>query len=775
MEALRIRGRGKAPREGTDAQAAVDTSALSFTGKIAAWSARHRWWVVAASVMMLVLAVLASSTFTPNLLDEENGEGEAAAGADLVSERFDITSPPTEQLVFSNPSLDTDSPLFRATVDGLVQQLRALPEVESAVSYYDTNAPGMVSDNRRVVLAQVVIKGDSDDADDKIDAILETVHAAASESVGFEIAMGGQTSIMKQSSELLEKDFARILMVTLILGLIILLIAFRAVVAAIVPLVLAIGSIFVATAIAGIVSQEYPLADAYTEMILLMGMAVGIDYSLFIVSRFRSERKAGRPKLEAIAVASDTTGRAVFYAGVTVMLSLVGLMMTTNPIFISLALGAIIVVLIALVGSLTLLPAMLGILGDNINRLRVPIIGRERPESNGGGFWGAITDRVLARPGVLATVAVAALILAALPVASLNLGFNGGSDAFPDAVEGKRALELLEEHFTAGLAQPAFVVVDAKSVTSPDVAVGVDRLIESVSNDESFYPPFEVVSNGAGDLLYVKVPMVGEIDDESSANAVKHLRSNIVPAAFADSDAEVYVSGASAASIDFKDHMYSRAPYVFGFVLVLAFLLLLVMFRSIVIPVKAIALNLLSVGAAYGVLVAVFQWGWGISLLGAEATGVIEVWLPLFLFGILFGLSMDYHMLILSRIKEAYDQGNTNDTSVSMGIKITAGQITSAAAIMVGVFGSFALASDIGMKQFGVGLGVAVLIDATLIRSVLLPASMKLLGDSNWYLPRWLEWLPRLGSDEGPSAEAQPYSKPGYGAVPVADGTGAGD
>ena len=457
------------------------------------------------------------------------------------------------------------------------------------------------------------------------------------------------------------------------------------------------------------------------------------------------------------------------------MLSLVGLMMTNNPIFISLALGAIIVVLIALVGSLTLVPAMLGILGDNINRLRVPIIGREKPESNGGGFWGAITDRVLARPGVLATVTVAALILAALPVMTLNLGFNAGSDAYPDAVEGKRALELLEEHFSAGLAQPAYVVVDAADVHSPDLKASVDRLIEGVDSDESFFPPFDVVSNDAGNLLYVKVPLAGAIDDEESEAAVKHLRNDIVPAAFAGSDAEVYVSGQTAGSMDFKDHMYSTAPYVFGFVLVLAFLLLLVMFRSIVIPIKAIVLNLLSVGAAYGVLVAVFQWGWGISLLGAEATGVIEAWLPLFLFGILFGLSMDYHMLILSRIKEAYDQGLSNDESVSMGIKITAGQITSAAAIMVGVFGSFALASDVGMKQFGLGLGVAVLIDATVIRSVLLPASMKLLGDRNWYLPSWLEWLPRIGVGEGGDPKPQPAPAPGYGAVPVADGAGDGD
>ena len=484
------------------------------------------------------------------------------------------------------------------------------------------------------------------------------------------------------------------------------------------------------------------------------------------MSAFRSERKAGRPKLEAIVVASDTTGRAVFYAGVTVMLSLVGLMMTSNPIFISLALGAIIVVFIALVGSLTLLPAMLGILGDNINRFRLPIIGRERPESNGGGIWSAITDKVLAKPVIMATVAVAALILLAMPVTSLNLGFNAGSDAFPDAVEGKRALELLEEHFTSGVAQPAYVVVDAPDVHAADVQVSVDRLIEAVEGDDAFFSPFEVVSSETGDLLYVKVPLAGSVDDEESNNALEHLRNDIVPAAFADGDAKVYVSGATAGSMDFKDQMYNKAPYVFGFVLVLAFLLLLVMFRSIVIPVKAIVLNMLSVGAAYGVLVMVFQWGWGISLLNAEATGVIEAWLPLFLFGILFGLSMDYHMLILSRIKEAYDQGLSNDESVSMGIKITAGQITSAAAIMVGVFGSFALASDIGMKQFGLGLGVAVLIDATVIRSVLLPASMKLLGDTNWYLPKWLEWLPQVSAEETqPSKQVERRNRTGQPAT----------
>ena len=339
---------------------------------------------------------------------------------------------------------------------------------------------------------------------------------------------------------------------------------------------------------------------------------------------------------------------------------------------------------------------------------------------------------------------------------SLDLGWGTGSDNYHDAVEGKRALQLLEENFTSGLAAPAYVVVDASDVNSANVQASVSSLIAALEPDDAFSPPFDIQVNREGDLLYIQVPLAGSTDEAVSENAVKHLRQDIIPPAFAGSDAEVYVGGATAGSLDFTDQMFRTAPYVFGFVLGLAFLLLLVMFRSIVIPVKAIALNLLSVGAAYGVLVMVFQWGWGIGILGSEATGVIAPWLPLFLFAILFGLSMDYHMLVLNRIKKAYDQGHNNEESVSVGIKVTAGQITSAAAIMVGIFGTFALGRETEMQQMGLGLGVAVLIDATLIRTVLLPASMKLLGDRNWYLPSWLEWLPKVSSTE---------DTPSYGAT----------
>ena len=517
-------------------------------------------------------------------------------------------------------------------------------------------------------------------------------------------------------------------------------------------------------------SQAYPLADGYDIMLSMLGLAVGIDYSLFIISRFRYERQAGREKLEAIAVASNTTGRAVFYAGVTVAVSLAGLVMTNNPVFISLALGVIFVVLVTIVASLTFIPALLALLGDNVNRLRVPLLGR----ANGnGGLWSAITKRVLARPVVFATVTATALIALAIPVTSLDLAMATGSRTLHDAVDAKQAVVLLEENFSGGLATPALVVVEAPDLTAPEVEASVARLVERVGQDDAFLGPFETVVNPVGDLLFVRVALAG--DRNAAERGVELLREEVVPDAFDGSGAQACVAGTTAVSIDFTDAMYKSLPYVFGFVLGLAFLLLLVMFRSIVIPVKAILLNLLSVASAFGVLVMVFQWGWGVSLLGSEAPGAIGAWMPLILFPIVFGLSMDYHMLLLNRIKEAYDQGHGNDASVSEGIRLTAGQITSAAAIKVGVFGTFALGRDIDGQQFGVGLGVAVLIDATIIRSVLLPASMKLLGDWNWYLPTWLDWLPKLSSDEGGSPKPQATPQPGYSTLPVAGSTGDGD
>ena len=740
------------------------TKGLTPTARIARWSARHRWWVLAATVLVLVAAMFISSTVETKLLDDsEFAEGESGEAVRLLEERFDDGGAPTEQLVFSHPSLDVSDPVYRSTVEELVQELRAIPEVSAIVSYYEVSDPRLVSADRRVLRAQVELADIAGSDDDKIDAVLDTVYAARPEASasGFYIGMAGGLSVDKQVADLSEEDLARVLMVTLVLALVMLLLVFRAVVASLIPLALAMGAITTAMGIAALVSQAYPLTEGYEILISMLGLAVGIDYSLFIISRFRHERQAGREKLEAITVASNTTGRAVFYAGITVVVSLAGLALTNNPVFTSLGLGVVFVVLVAIVGSLTFLPAVLSVLGDNVNRLRVPILGR----TNGnGGLWSAITKRVLARPAIFATVTAAALVALAAPASSLNMALPNGSQALHNAVDAKQAMVLLEEHFSGGLATPGLVVVDAPDVTTPGVQASVARLIQLVDQDDAFLGPFETVVNPNGDLLFVQVPLTG--DREAAERGVELLRDEIIPKAFDGNGARAYVTGITALSKDFTDATYRSVPYVFAFVLGLAFLLLLVMFRSIVIPVKAILLNLLSVASAFGVLVMVFQWGWGVSLLGSEAPGVIGSWMPVILFTIVFGLSMDYHMLLLNRIKEAYDQGHGNDASVSEGMRLTAGQITSAAAIMVGVFATFALGRDINGQQFGVGLGVAVLIDAMIIRAVLLPATMKLLGDWNWYLPSWLEWLPRVGIGEGSTEEVEPVAG-GLGPQPI--------
>ena len=723
---------------------------LSFTARLAHWSAVHSWIILLATVIVIVLAVFSIIAVGTETRDDDSGVGESGKGSALLNERFaadpSATQPARrtrrEGVIFSNPSLDANDPRFVETVESAMQSFRDLPQVIAAVSYFDTQDASMFADDGNAVLASVTLQNPEDPAGRiDIEPFVDTVRQASDQAVGFEIGVVSFRILDDELDEILTEDFNRILIYSLVIGLVILVLAFRALVAAVIPLAMAVGSIFTAIGIAALVSQVYPLVELYAEMILLMGLAVGIDYSLFIVSRFRTERSAGRDKIEAITVAANTTGRAVFYAGITVILSLAGLMLTRDFTFISLAAGAIIVVFVAVIASLTLLPSLLSLLGDSVNRLRIPILGRE---SDQGGIWSTITGWVLARPVPLASLTVAGLVALTIPFFSMNLGFNAGADALPDALEGKRALELLEDHFSSSLIVPAKVIVDAPDVNTPEIQAALAALIETVGNNDAFLGPFDTATDRAGTVTRINVPLAGNIDDDQSEDAVRLLREQIVPEAFAGLNVQFFVAGDTAEGIDFRDRMFSSAYYVFAFVLGLSFLLLLVMFRSIVIPIKALVLNLLSVGAVYGVLVMVFQWGWGISILGSEETGIIETWLPLFLFGILFGLSMDYHMLLLNRIKEEYDKHGQNELAVATGIRLTAGQITSAASVMVGVFAAFATSRILGLQQFGLGLAVAVLIDATVIRVILLPASMKLLGRWNWYLPGWLEWLPQV-------------------------------
>ncbi len=753
--------------------------AASFTARMAMWSARHRRAVLLTWVLIVVVG-LGACTMVPADTDiEMEAPGESGEALHLFQERFDVEERGAQEfVVFSHPSLTVDDPAYEETVEGLMADLTGLVTEETTVvrgtsvvsdkrmvsgttTHYDIGAPReaspFVAQNESggdVTFAIVHLEGELEDAVDNIDPVLDAVAEAEAASDGFEILIGGDASRAKQVTEIVEEDFSRALFLNLPVTFLILILAFGAVVAASVPLALAFAAIITANGILAIVSQAYPLSMEYTEMVLLMGLATGIDYALFVVTRYRRERRAGRSKEEALQVASGTSGKAVVFAGTTVVLAIGGMFVVDNVVFRSLALAAIVAVALAVIISVTLLPALLAMLGDNVNRLSVPLLRRAGGE--GGGVWGFITDRVLAQPAIIGTVTVVALLVVAAPLITLNLGFNGArSDS--DDVEAKKAVLALEDNFTIGLLQPAWVLVDAgekENVFAADIqasAADLVRLVglESVTPQSSNNPYGAVAEkpdfNDAGDTEVIFIPLNADFGEDKAIDAVNHLRDDLVPAAFEDSSAEALVTGATAFNIDFRDMIIARTPFVFAFVLGLAFIILLVMFRSIVIPIKAIILNLLSVGAAYGVLVLVFQEGWLLEgILDFEATGIIESWLPLFLFAILFGLSMDYHMFVLSRIKEAYEKGMSNEESVSVGIKATAATITSAAAIMVAVFSIFAFMRLMGMKQFGLGLGVAVLIDATVIRSILLPASMKLLGDLNWYLPSWLEWIPRI-------------------------------
>jgi uncharacterized membrane protein YdfJ with MMPL/SSD domain len=741
------------------------------------WSARHRKAVALGWVLIVIIALGISSVVSASTDIAQKAPGEAGQASRLFDERFGVEEGELREIVvFSHPSLTVDDAVYRQTVQGLMEDMKALRVVSRSASgttvvsstrivsgtltHYDIGAPReaspFVAQNATggdASFALVKMVGTDQEAEKNIDPVLETVADAQAASDGFQILIGGDASISKQASDVVQEDFGFALFLNLPITFVILILAFGALAAAFVPLSLAVAAVITATGILAVISQRYPLAEVYTEIVLLMGLATGIDYALFVISRFRRERRAGRSKEEALLVATSTSGQAVVFAGVTVLLAICGMFLVGDVVFSSLALAAIVVVALAVLMSVSLLPALLAMLGDNVNWLRVPFLDRG---GEGGGVWGFVSDLVLARPGVFAAITLVFLLVVASPVVTFNLGFNGAK-GLPDAVEAKKAVIALEENFTLGLITPAQVVVDAgkdENVFAPEVQSHVEELVRLVQTetvsagnpDAPYGAPIQTDINDAGDTELVQIPLNADIGEDKAIDAVNRIRNDFIPAAgFGSSPDRALVTGATAANIDFRDNIMFRTPFVWAFVLGLAFTVLLVTFRSVVIAVKAIILNSLSVGAAYGLLVLVFQEGWLLERpLGFEATGIIESWLPLFLFSILFGLSMDYHMFIMSRIKEAYERGASSDEAIAIGVKATAGTITSAAAIMVAVAVIFVFTRNIGVKQFGFGLATAIFIDATVIRSILLPASMKLLGQWNWYLPGWLGWLPQI-------------------------------
>jgi RND superfamily putative drug exporter len=540
----------------------------------------------------------------------------------------------------------------------------------------------------------------------------------------------------------------------------VLLLVFGALVAVGVPLLLALSGVLATVGLVAIPSHLVPMDQNVNAVILLIGLAVGVDYSLFYIKREREERAAGKSSRAAIEAAAATSGRSVLISGFTVMIAMAGMILSGDKSYLGFGIATMMVVGVAMLGSLTVLPALLSRLGDKVDRGKIPFLHRLRRSSGENRFWKRILTPTLRRPALAASLAAGVLLAMALPVLHLHTA-QSGLDALPNSAPTVPTIKKIQSAFSNGTASLTEVAI-AGNIDAPATQQAIGDLKEKVVAAKLNTGAIDVEVNQAHTVARIDIPLVGKGTDTVSNTALGTLRNDILPATIGKvGGAEYGVTGPTAASADSNALLKRKAPLVFGFVLVFAFLLLLVTFRSVVIAGKAIVLNLLSVGAAYGVLVAVFQWGWGASLLGFQSNGGIAAWLPIFMFVILFGLSMDYHVFILSRVREAFDRGMTTEEAVEHGITTTAGVVTSAALVMVGAFAVFALMPILDMKEMGIGLAVAVLLDATIVRAVLLPATMKLLGDWNWYLPKWLEWLPRLESERTVQVPAtQPVPQP---------------
>ncbi len=759
------------------------------TENLARASALHPRRVVFAWLALFVLAIASIATLfadsvttqfeflnSPESKRALEATEDGLRGPEQITEIVVIRAAPGTSAV-------TD-PEFRNVVDELASGFSELgPDVVSgAVNYFDLPAGApqaefLVSRDGNTLTMPVVMAGGFEEAEANIGKVHDLIDEISEDSLpaGYGLYIAGEATFSADFAEGNQKDAEQGEMVAMPIALVILAVVFGAVAAAVMPMILAIASIVIAIGAVSVVGTFFQLSVFVQNVITMIGLAVGIDYALFIVSRYREERRAGREKIDAIGVAGATASRAVLFSGVTVVLALVGLLILPMNVFLSLGIGAIFVVTIAVVATLTLLPAALSIMGDGIERLRVPFIKRSTTISDvtsQSGFWAWTIRGVMRWPWVALIVTAGFLVVATIPYFDLNAE-SAGVDELPDEFRAKQAFEVLQEEFGYSPDAPITIVIEG-DIDSDGVKGALEDLRARLAEDLSFGPPgaLEVegpAASGARDVAVLSVPATGGAWTEPVVDSVEKLRDIYIPAAFAGVDAEVNVGGLTSEEIDTIDLTSTYQPYVIGLVLALSFVLLMIVFRSVVVPVTAIILNLLSVGAAYGVVVFVYQQGNGNELFGFPETPTIQPWLPLMMFTILFGLSMDYQVFLLSRIRERYDRTGNNAEAVAHGIRSTAGLITGAALIMVAVFGGFASGDLVPVGQFGFGMAVAILIDATVIRTLLVPAAMKILGDTNWYFPKFLHWLPDVrveGVEPAPSpsgGDPEPVGVPAGG------------
>jgi RND superfamily putative drug exporter len=754
-------------------------STKRFTTSGLAWlSARHPWRVVLAWLVVIVLAVFSASGLSHALStsSEFTGHPESRQGAELLTDRLTGGTPVAETIVIRSETLNVDDPAFKATVDQVSANLARLGDlVVSAPSFYQLQAAGapnaaqLVSADRHATIIPVTFKGTYEVVNKRGDDYLKAVSSADRPNI--RVLTVGTISANRDFNRIASHDLANAEKISLPATLVILVLVFGALVAAGVPIVLALVSIVVAVGLTALVGRTMDLSFYVVNMITMIGLAVGIDYALFIITRYREERRHGLQKLDAIERAGATASKAVLFSGTTVIFALSGMLLMPSMTFRSLGAGAVLVVVVAVAAMLTLVPALLSLIGDKVDwprRRRIDSASIEAQrhydeEVIHRGFWGRLANVVMSHPGMFVILSVSLLAGLAIPYFSMHRGTAGIATLPPG--DTKTAYIILDRDFSAGELAPFEIVVDAKNTSQVQQAIAT--LTNEINQNRSFLPTTTVEWNQANDLALVKATLVDDANSPLAYSTISTLRGSMIPASFDGTGARVYVTGDTAFNADFFQIVDRYTPLIFLWVLGLSFLLLLVAFRSIVVPATSILMNLLSVGAAYGLMVLVFQKGYLHGLFHFQQTRTIEAWVPIFLFCVLFGLSMDYQVFLLSRIREQFDDRGDNRVAVASGLQATARLITGAALIMVVVFVGFAAGQLSAFEQMGFGMAVAVLIDATIVRSVLVPSVMTLLGNLNWYLPSWLQWLPDARIEGKPSMEN--VSPPVGALMPVSD------
>lgn len=717
---------------------------IPLTQRLAGASARNPKKVVAAWVVLFLAAFVLMGALLNDALSTEvefvnspdsQVSRELIEGSSLLDDQF------TETVTISNPELTVDDPAFQAFAEDVIGKLNAVESVEGTKDFWSSGDPAFVSADRSVTLIPVALPIDK--KDDVVET-LEIVEEANENTQGFVLTESGRPTLDHDFNEQAEKDLARgELAIGLPIAIIILVIIFGALVASTLPLIVAGLSIFIALGIVALLGLQFEFSFFVQNLVTTMGLAVGIDYSLFIVSRFREERAAGKEKMAAIEAAGGTSSKAVLFSGITVVISLSGLLLVPNTIFISLGAGAIIVVLVAILQALTLLPALLSLMGDNIDRLKLPFVKtRVGMDAAQNGVFPRVARTVMRNPAVFLVVTVALLLVAASPLLGLKTGFTGVS-SLPDSFESKKGFNALAENFDAGQSSPVQIVIEGNATDDPVVGTAVETLRQYIAQSDGLGEAEAVVVSDDGEISLLQAPVASDPQTQAAYSVVKDLRVE-VDKTFDGTGVNAVVGGVSAQDVDFIDQLSTFTVPVIALILFISLVLLLLAFRSLVIALISIAVTLLAVGAAYGILVLVFQEGVGNEFFGFTQVENIEPWIPLFLFALLFGLSMDYQVFLVSRIQERFGQTGDNRDAIAWSVGTTARLITGAAAIMVAVFGGFAIGELAPLQQFGFGLAVAIAIDALVVRTILVPALMTLLDKYNWYIPSWLMWLPDL-------------------------------